>query len=288
MAGTARHGSSSTSPAPSTAFNRVTLTGRPLGAGAAHPGRGVPAGAAATGPRRVGLPALPDPHRVAHRRAPGPHRRARAAAWAPCWSPWWRWSSPCRSASSPPWPSPSTPARCAASGWSGVVDLLAAVPSLLFGIWGFLFLSDKVVPLSQLLTDHFGWIPIFKTDPGANLTGSIFIAGIVVSLMVIPIITSVVREVFSQVPPGEKEAALALGGTRWGMIRTVVLPYGTQRHRRRVDARPGPGAGRDHRRRRCCCRRSRRSRPRSSRTAGPPCRASSPTGPGPTPSPCRA
>ncbi len=108
----------------------------------------------------------------------------------------------------------------------GVIDLLAAVPSLLFGLWGFLFLSDKVVPLSRFLADHFGWIPIFKTDPNASLTGSIFIAGIVVSLMVIPIITSVVREVFSQTPPGEKEAALALGSTRWGMIRSVVLPYG--------------------------------------------------------------
>jgi phosphate transport system permease protein len=108
----------------------------------------------------------------------------------------------------------------------GTVDLLAAVPSLLFGIWGFRYLSDKIVPISQWLTTHFGWIPFFKTDPGASLTGSIFIAGIVVALMVIPIITSVVREVFSQTPPGEKEAALALGSTRWGMIRTVVLPYG--------------------------------------------------------------
>jgi phosphate transport system permease protein len=108
----------------------------------------------------------------------------------------------------------------------GVVDLLAAVPSLLFGIWGFRYLSDKVVPISKWLTTHFGWIPIFKTDAGASLTGSIFIAGIVVALMVIPIITSVVREVFAQTPPGEKEAALALGSTRWGMIRTVVLPYG--------------------------------------------------------------
>ena len=85
---------------------------------------------------------------------------------------------------------------------------------------------DQIVPLSRWLTDHLGWIPIFKTDPGASLTGSIFIAGIVVSLMVLPIITSVVREVFAQTPPGEKEAALALGGTRWGMIRAVVLPYG--------------------------------------------------------------
>jgi phosphate transport system permease protein len=109
---------------------------------------------------------------------------------------------------------------------TGVVDLLAAVPSLLFAIWGFLFLSGYVVPLSRWLTDHLGWFPPFATDTGASLTGSIFIAGIVVSLMVLPIIVSIVREVFSQTPPGEKEAALALGGTRWGMIRTVVLPYG--------------------------------------------------------------
>ena len=109
---------------------------------------------------------------------------------------------------------------------TGIVDLLAAVPSLLFGIWGFLFLSEQIVPISKWLTTHLGFIPIFATDDGASLTGSIFIAGIVVSLMVLPIIVSVVREVFSQTPPGEKEAALALGGTRWGMIRTVVLPYG--------------------------------------------------------------
>jgi phosphate transport system permease protein len=110
---------------------------------------------------------------------------------------------------------------------TGLVDLLAAIPSLIFGIWGFLFLSDQIVPLSRWLTDHLGWIPIFATDPGANLTGSMFIAGIVVALMVVPIVASVVREVFAQTPPGEKEAALALGSTRWGMIRAVVLPYGT-------------------------------------------------------------
>lgn len=109
---------------------------------------------------------------------------------------------------------------------TGIVDLLAAVPSLLFGLWGFLFLSERVEPTSRWLTDHLGWIPIFKTEPEASLNGSFFIAGIVVSLMVLPIVTSVVREVFSQTPPGEKEAALALGSTRWGMIRTVVLPYG--------------------------------------------------------------
>ena len=109
---------------------------------------------------------------------------------------------------------------------TALVDLLAAVPSLLYGIWGFLFLSPQVEPLSRWMTHRLGWIPIFKTDPEARLTGSIFIAGIVVSLMVLPIIASVVREVFAQTPPGEKEAALALGATRWGMIRAVVLPFG--------------------------------------------------------------
>jgi len=109
---------------------------------------------------------------------------------------------------------------------TAVVDLIAAIPSLLFGIWGFRALSAQIVPLSQWLTRNLGWIPFFGTDSGARFTGSFFIAGIVVALMVMPIITSVVREVFAQTPPGEKEAALALGSTRWGMIRSVVLPYG--------------------------------------------------------------
>jgi phosphate transport system permease protein len=109
---------------------------------------------------------------------------------------------------------------------TAVVDLMAAIPSLLFGIWGFLALSDQIVPLSKWLTKNLGWIPFFGTDNGARFTGSFFIAGIVVALMTMPIVTSVVREVFAQTPPGEKEAALALGSTRWGMIRAVVLPYG--------------------------------------------------------------
>lgn len=109
---------------------------------------------------------------------------------------------------------------------TALVDLLAAVPSLLFGIWGFLFLSDQIVPLSAWISRHFGWIPFFATRSGARLVGSMFIAGIVVSLMTLPIVASVIREVFAQVPPGEKEAALALGSTRWGMIRAVVLPFG--------------------------------------------------------------
>ena len=74
---------------------------------------------------------------------------------------------------------------------TNIVDLLAAIPSLLFGIWGFLYLGAQIAPLSALLADHFGWIPFFATEDHANFTGSMFIAGIVVSLMVLPIIASV-------------------------------------------------------------------------------------------------
>jgi phosphate transport system permease protein len=109
---------------------------------------------------------------------------------------------------------------------TATVDLLAAIPSLLFGIWGFIYFAQFVVPLSEWLSSTFGFIPIFATEENASLTGSIFIAGIVVALMTLPIIASVSREVFGQAPPGEREAALALGSSRWGMIRAVVLPYG--------------------------------------------------------------
>jgi phosphate transport system permease protein len=109
---------------------------------------------------------------------------------------------------------------------TALVDLLAAIPSLLYGLWGFLLLAYQIEPLSEWLGRHLDWIPIFRTDADAELTGSMLIAGTVVSLMVLPIVASVSREVFTQTPPGEKEAALALGGTRWGMIRMVVLPFG--------------------------------------------------------------
>lgn len=108
---------------------------------------------------------------------------------------------------------------------TSLIDLLAAVPSLIYGLWGLFFLQPRLVALSQWLGDHLGFVPFFRvtTDLLARTT---FIAGVVVSLMVLPICTAVIREVFSQAPPGEKEGALALGGTRWGMVRTVVLPFG--------------------------------------------------------------
>ncbi len=115
-----------------------------------------------------------------------------------------------------------------------LVDLMAAVPSIVFGLWGVFFLQENVIPVARWISTYFWWIPLFDVtgDDGATLTdasaftSSAFIAGIVVGLMVVPTMTSVMREAFSQAPIGEREGALALGATRWGMIRTVVLPFG--------------------------------------------------------------
>ncbi|MGZ4689585.1 MAG: phosphate ABC transporter permease subunit PstC [Acidimicrobiia bacterium] len=106
-----------------------------------------------------------------------------------------------------------------------VIDLLAAVPSILFGLWGLTVLQPHMQGVSKWISTHLDFVPFFQTD-SSNLKSSPFIAGVVVALMITPIITSIVREVFSQAPAGEKEAALAMGATRWGMIRTVVLPFG--------------------------------------------------------------
>jgi phosphate transport system permease protein len=115
-----------------------------------------------------------------------------------------------------------------------LVDLMAAVPSVVFGLWGLFFLQGNVIPVARWISTYFGWIPIFRVSDSAgqtlteasSFTSSAFIAGIVVGLMVVPTQTSVMREAFSQAPVGEREAALALGSTRWGMVRTVVLPFG--------------------------------------------------------------
>jgi phosphate transport system permease protein len=111
-----------------------------------------------------------------------------------------------------------------------VIDLMAAIPSIVFGLWGLLFLMPRILGFDSWLGRHLGFIPVFNfrlsTNIAANYATSTFIAGVVVSLMVIPIITSLSRQVFSQAPQGEREGAYALGATRWGMIRTVVLPFG--------------------------------------------------------------
>ena len=108
---------------------------------------------------------------------------------------------------------------------TAIVDLLAAIPSLLYGMWGLFFLLPKLDGPSRFLADHLGFIPFFHSD-SRNFGHSYFVAGIVVALMILPIITSISREVFAQAPRSEVESALALGGTRWGTIRTVILPFG--------------------------------------------------------------
>lgn len=115
-----------------------------------------------------------------------------------------------------------------------MIDLMAAVPSVIYGAWGFFLLMPHAKLVSRWLAQYFGWIPLFKVnaDPSAavwaqsRFVNSAFIAGICVSLMVIPIACSVMRGVFMAAPLGEREAAYALGSTKWGMIRAVVLPFG--------------------------------------------------------------
>jgi len=109
------------------------------------------------------------------------------------------------------------------------IDVLAAIPSIIYGLWGRAYLEPKAIYLSRWIGTHFGFLPFFKTDEPHNVgsySASTFIAGMVVALMIVPICTAVMREVFAQAPAGEKEGALALGGTRWGVIKTVVLPFG--------------------------------------------------------------
>lgn len=106
-----------------------------------------------------------------------------------------------------------------------LVDLMAAVPSIVYGLWGFFFLQPRIVSLSRWLSDHASSLPFFRVE-APTFAASTFIAGVVVSLMIIPICCAIMREVFSQAPVGEREGAIALGATRWGVIRTVVLPFG--------------------------------------------------------------
>ena len=115
-----------------------------------------------------------------------------------------------------------------------LIDLMAAVPSIIYGMWGARLLQPHAIYVSRWLHQNLGWIPLFHvdTDPSAaawaqsRYTTSAFIAGIAVSMMVIPLACSIMRGVFAQAPIGEREAAFALGSTRWGMVRTVVIPFG--------------------------------------------------------------
>lgn len=106
-----------------------------------------------------------------------------------------------------------------------IVDLLAAVPSVVIGLWGIGVLAPAVQPIYSWLVDVFGWFPLFA-GPVSGTGRTIFTAAIVLAVMVLPIITAICREIFLQTPVLHEEAALALGATRWEMIRTAVLPFG--------------------------------------------------------------
>jgi phosphate transport system permease protein len=106
-----------------------------------------------------------------------------------------------------------------------LVDLLAAVPSVVYGLWGIAYLGPRLVPVYAWLEKHLGFIPFFA-GPASTTGRTILTAGIVLAIMALPIITAITREIFSQTPTLQQEAALALGATRWEMIRMAVLPYG--------------------------------------------------------------
>ena len=115
-----------------------------------------------------------------------------------------------------------------------LVDLMAAVPSIVYGLWGYFLIMPHAAELALWLQRNLGWIPFFRVDAdpdaavwdSSRYIASAFCAGIAVAMMVMPMSCAVMRQVFSQTPPGEKEAALALGATRWGMVTAVVLPFG--------------------------------------------------------------
>ncbi|MFF0493020.1 phosphate ABC transporter permease subunit PstC [Nocardia sp. NPDC004068] len=108
-----------------------------------------------------------------------------------------------------------------------LVDLLAAVPSIVFGLWGYLALAGEIEPFQEWLNRNLGWFFLFS-DGNVSIGGggTIFTAGLVLAVMILPIITSVSREVFHLTPRAHIEAAQALGATKWEVVRMTVLPYG--------------------------------------------------------------
>ena len=103
-----------------------------------------------------------------------------------------------------------------------MVELLAAVPSVIYGLWGLHFFAPVILkPPAEAVSDTFGWIPLFA---GPVISFNFFFAGIVLAIMIVPIISAIVREVFSAVPDSERFAAYAMGATRWEVMRSVVVP----------------------------------------------------------------
>ena len=106
-----------------------------------------------------------------------------------------------------------------------IIDLLAAVPSIIFGMWGVYILMPHMQGVGMWLNNYLGWIPIFKNTLG-QYTKSLLVAGVVLAIMIIPTIAAITREVFVQVPSAQLEAAQALGATRWETMRMSVFPFG--------------------------------------------------------------
>ena len=108
-----------------------------------------------------------------------------------------------------------------------MVDLLAAVPSIIYGVWGLYVLAPQLRPVAIWLNHTMGWCFLFASGNASVAGGgTIFTGGIVLAVMILPIITAVTREVFVQTPQDQIEAALALGATRWEVVKTTVLPFG--------------------------------------------------------------
>ena len=117
------------------------------------------------------------------------------------------------------------PRRIAA--WLGyLTDMLATVPSVVYGLWGLIFLVPRIAGFQHWLATWFGWLPLFADpdDRTSVASRSIFVASVVLAVMVLPVIAAIAREVLRQVDPALKEAALALGATRWEMVRVALLP----------------------------------------------------------------
>jgi len=107
-----------------------------------------------------------------------------------------------------------------------VIDLMAAVPSIIYGLWGLLVLQPFIAPIAEWLSVHVSFLPFLRVSSGTVVfTGSYLIAGVLVSIMIMPIVTSISRELFSLTPIGEREGALAVGATRARVIGSVVLPF---------------------------------------------------------------
>lgn len=116
--------------------------------------------------------------------------------------------------------------RRLAMGLGYLIDLLAAVPSIVFGLWGGYVFAKQSVPVMEWLNKYLGWFPLFSGDSVSATGRTMFVAVMVLAIMILPIMTAVNREVFLQTPRLHEEAAYGLGATRWEMIKLAVIPYG--------------------------------------------------------------